>query len=96
MSGHIVRLAAFLPQPEPPAFAVGVVVAHVHAQRGLDAGKRIEANPDQRPVAEPDQIAVADGVKQLPCGFGVKDGRFTFLDDMGRAANGGGGIDFWN
>ena len=84
VGGHVVRLAAFLAQPEPPALAVGVVVADVHGQGGLDPGEGIEADRDQRPVAEADQVAAADAVEQLAGRLGVQDRRLAFLDDVGR------------
>ena len=48
---HVVPLAAFLVEPEPPAFPLGIVVLDVHPERGLDPGERVEADGDQRPVA---------------------------------------------
>ena len=45
-------------------------------------GLTFEADEDQSLVAEPDQVAVADAVEELPRRLGAPDRRFPFLDDM--------------
>jgi hypothetical protein len=39
MAGHLVTLAAFFIQSEPPAFTVLEVVADLHRDRSADPGK---------------------------------------------------------
>ena len=56
VGGHVVLLAAFLLEAEPPAFALGVVVLDAHGDDGSDAGEGEEHRPDQGPVAEADKV----------------------------------------
>jgi hypothetical protein len=53
MAGHLVPLTAFLVQTQPPALAVLEEIADLHRYRRAHAGKAIDHNPDQRPVAKP-------------------------------------------
>jgi hypothetical protein len=53
MAGRLVTLTAFLVQAQPPALAVLEEIADLHRYRRAHAGKAIDHNPDQRPVAKP-------------------------------------------
>ena len=51
VGGHLVPLAALLMQPEPRLAAFDVVILHLHAEGGTDAGEAVDHDADQGPVA---------------------------------------------
>jgi hypothetical protein len=51
MGGHFMPLAAFLMEPKPCLPAFGVVILHLHAEGGPDAGEAVDHHGDQGPVA---------------------------------------------
>ena len=55
MRRHLVALAAFLMQTDPPAFAVGEIILDPHGDDGTDAGEGVGHDTDQGAVAQPDQ-----------------------------------------
>jgi hypothetical protein len=85
MRGHLMALAAFLTQPDPPALALGVVVLDAHGDDGADTGEGEGHDADQRPVAQPDHGRDIDAVRQLACLFGVQHRGLAGLDDVLRA-----------
>jgi hypothetical protein len=55
MGRHLVALAAFLIEPQPPALPVGEVVLDLHRDDRADAGKAVDHHADQRAVAQADE-----------------------------------------
>jgi hypothetical protein len=49
---HLVTLASFLLQPDPPALAVGEVVFDAHRDDGADAREGLDHDADQRTAAQ--------------------------------------------
>ena len=92
VGGHLVELAAFLVEANPPAFAVLVVVLDLHADDGADAGEAVDHDADERPVAEADHGGGVDAVEKLAGFFRGEDRGFPPLDDVGGAADGGGRV----
>ena len=87
MRRHLMPLAAFLMQPDPPALALGVVVLDAHGDDGADAGKGEGHHGDQRPVAQPDHGRRVDAVQQLARLFGIQHRGLAGLDDVLRSAH---------
>ena len=52
MRPHLMALATFLMETNPPALAVGVVILGAHGDDHADAGEREGHHRDQRPIAE--------------------------------------------
>ena len=52
MAGHLVTLATFFMQSQPPTLPVLEVVANLHGDRGADPSKAVNHGPDQRAVAK--------------------------------------------
>ena len=106
VGGHVVVLAALLAKPEPPPFSLRVIVADVHPEGRLDAGERVEADGDERPVASPMRlgrfadpahtsscpVSMTGLVEELPGLVLVEDRRLALLHDVLRAAHGLGRI----
>ena len=82
MCRHFMPLDAFLTQPDPPAFAVGVVVFDAHGDDSADAGEGEGHHANQRAVAQPDHGRGVDAVQQLACLFGIQHRGLARLDDM--------------
>jgi hypothetical protein len=57
---HLVMLAAFLVQPQPPALALLIIVVNVHAHHGRDAREAVDHNSKQGTIAQADQIQLFD------------------------------------
>jgi len=89
---HLMPLAAFLMQADPPALALGVVVLDVHGDDSADAGEGEGHDADQRPVAQPDHGRGVDAVQQPARLFGVQHRGLAGLDHMLRAADRMGGV----
>jgi molybdate-binding protein len=53
---HLMALAAFFVEPDPPALALGVVVLDAHGDDGADAGEGVGHDADERAVAQPDDV----------------------------------------
>ena len=101
MRWHLVPLAAFLVQADPPALALGVVVFDAHGDDGADPGEREGHHGYQRPIAQPDDAGCflhrpirqrdpagdPDAVQQLARLFGVQHRCLAGFDDMLRAAH---------
>jgi hypothetical protein len=92
VGGHLVLLAAFLMQADPPALALGVVVLDVHMESSGDTSERVDQERDQRAIAQADDRARIDALQQLPCFVAIQNGRRAFLDHMLWTAHGGGRI----
>ena len=52
---HLMALAAFFVQPDPPALALRVIVLDAHGDDGADAGEGEGHDADQRAVAQADE-----------------------------------------
>ena len=52
--GHLVALAAFFMQSEPPTFPMLEVVTDLHGYRSADSGEAVHHSADQRAVTQPD------------------------------------------
>jgi hypothetical protein len=52
---HLVALAAFLVEADPPALAVGEIIVDPHRHDGADAGEGVGHDADQGAVAQADQ-----------------------------------------
>ena len=98
---HVVALAAFLVQPQPPALAVGKIVLDLHPNDGADPRKAVDHDADQRAVAQPDErrhlplesVLGLDGFCHLDAGEQsarlvlAQDRRLAALDDVLGAAH---------
>ena len=93
VDGDVVMLAAFFVEAKPAAFALLVVVLHLHGDDGRDAGERVNHDADEGPVAEADDRAGVDGVQQLSGLLGGEHGRFALLDDVRGPSDRGRRID---
>ena len=82
MRRHIVALAAFLVQAQPPALAGGVIVLDLHGDDGTDAREGIGHHADERAIAQADERRGIEAFEQ-PAGlvFG-QHRRLAALDDM--------------
>ena len=87
MRRHLMPLAAFLVQANPPALALGVVVLDAHGDDGADAGEGEGHDGNQRPVAQPDHGRRVDAVQQPARLFGIQHRGLAGLDDVLRAAD---------
>jgi len=47
---HFVALASLFMKPDPPAFALGVVILYPHGHDRANPGKSISHDGDQRPI----------------------------------------------
>ena len=63
---HRVLLAALLMQPDPAAAPLHKVVLDPHRNRGADAGKGVDHQADQRPIAQAGQGIGVDRIEQCP------------------------------
>jgi len=63
LNGYLVRLSAFLPQRDLPAFALLVLIVHVHADNGSDTGEAEHHDGDQGPVAEASDGTYVDSLE---------------------------------
>jgi hypothetical protein len=52
---HLMALAAFLMQAQPPALAARKVILDLHRDDGADAGEALDYNADQRLVPQADE-----------------------------------------
>jgi hypothetical protein len=52
-------------EPEPPALALGEVVLDTHLERRADAGKAVNEDTDEGPIAKADQVVRRDALEQL-------------------------------
>jgi hypothetical protein len=93
MRRHLVDLAAFFVEAQPPAFAVGEVIFDAHADRCADAGEAEGHQRDQRAVAQADDGRDVDAVEQLARLRGRQHGSLAALDGVLRPAQRVGGID---
>lgn len=90
VGGHLVVLAAFLLQPEPPLFARWVVVADVHRQRRRDPREAVDEQGNERPVAQAAQGVRGDAVEELARLVRGKDRGLAGLNHvLGPAGRGG-------
>ena len=93
VTGHLVPLAAFLPQAHPEAPVLHEDVLHAHAKRRADPRKAEDHEPDQRPVAQPDRRVDVDAVEQLAGFSRIKHRGLSRAHAVGRAADGGGRVE---
>ena len=49
---------------KPPPFALRIVVFDAHADDGTDTGEAVHHHPDQRAIAEPDDVVDVDQVNE--------------------------------
>jgi hypothetical protein len=87
MRRHLVALAAFLVQPDPPAFALGIEVFDTHVHHGTDAGEGEDHDADQRPIAQPDHRRGINAIEQGTRLFGRQHWGFAAFDHMRRPAH---------
>jgi hypothetical protein len=92
MGRHLVALATFLVEADPPAFSVGEVVLDPHRHYCPDAGEGVGHDPDQRAVAQADEGRGVDALDQGAGLVGREHGGLAALDDVLGAAHRGGGI----
>jgi hypothetical protein len=86
MRRHLMTLAAFLMQTDPPALALGIVVLDAQGDSRADAGKGERHHRDQRTIAEANQGRRVDAVQQLAGLFaGQHRGLAGFDDVLGTA-----------
>ena len=87
MRRHLMDLAAFFVEAEPPALAVGEVILDAHADRRADAGEAEGHQRDQRAVAQADDGRDVDGVEQLARLRRRQHRRLAALDGVLRPAH---------
>lgn len=92
MAGHLVLLAAFLVQAEPPGRTLRLQIFHLHRERRRDARERIGKSGDQRAVAQIAHGLGRNAVHKLAPLVGVEHRRLSGFDDMIRTPHGGGRI----
>jgi hypothetical protein len=92
MARDFMEFPALLVEPQPAAFALGVVVLDEHPDRRGHPREAVEHGGDESAVAQAYQRISRDGVQELPRFFGGKHGRFALLDDVFGAAHGRGRI----
>src|SRR5271157_354167 len=80
--GHFVALAAFLVQPEPPAFSILVVVLNPHMNGGAHAREREAHHSQEGAVPEADNRVGLDGVEKSPGLVRFKDGSLAAFHDV--------------
>ena len=74
MHRHLVVLAAFLVEAEPPALALGEVVLDPHRKRGADPREAVDQHADQRAIAQANQAVGGDALEQLARFFWARIG----------------------
>ena len=92
MGGHLVVLAAFFGEPDPPAFGLGEVVVDAHGDDGRDAGEGVDHGGDEGAVTEADEVGDVDGVEELAGLGGEEDGGLAAFDLVLGSSDGGGGV----
>jgi hypothetical protein len=92
MGRHLVALATFLVEADPPALAVGEVVLDPHRHHGADAGEGVGHDPDQGAVAQTDEGRGVDALDQDAGLVGGEHRGLAALDDVLGSAHRGGGI----
>jgi hypothetical protein len=99
---HLVMLAAFLVQPQPPALALLIIVVNVHAHHGRDAREAVDHNSKQGTIAQADQIRLFDcravaardrlnernAIEQQPGFIRRENRRLAFLNGIARTMHG--------
>ena len=88
MGGHFMEFPALLVQPEPPAFAVTIVVLDAHVDHGGDPGKAVDHDCDQGSISKSNDVRRVDAVQQDSCVLGREDWRLALLDDVLGASDG--------
>ncbi len=92
MRGHLVALAAFFMQPEPPALAVLVVVLDSHMYGGAHAGTGEIHQPHEGAVLEAHDHIGLNGVEKGPGLVGFKDGGLATLHHVLGTTHGARGV----
>ncbi len=90
---HLVDLAAFLAEVEPPLVAVGVLVADLEPGDGAGPRGGVGENHEQCLVAQADNVGRVDGSEEVLDLLLGKGGGLAFVGDMLGAADGGGGVE---
>ena len=93
MGGHFVEFPALLVQPEPPAFAVAVVVLDSHVDHGGNAGEAVDHDADQGPISKSNDVRRVDAVEQDPGVLGRENRRLALLDDVFGPSDGCGRVE---
>ncbi len=68
---HVVDLAVFLAQAQPPAFVLRIVVFHFEGDHGSYAGDGKDPDGNERAIARADHGSRVHAVEQL-AGFGPR------------------------
>ena len=92
VAGHVVPLAALLPQADPKAAVLGVDVLNPHAERRADPGEAVDHQSDQGAVAQPYRPGHVDVVEQRPRLVGGEHRRLAPLGDVARSTHRGGRV----
>jgi hypothetical protein len=79
---HLVLLAAFLVEADPPALAVGEVVLDPHGDDSADASEGVGHDADQRAIAQAEQGRGVDAFDQGAGLVGDQHGGLATLDDV--------------
>jgi len=87
VGGHLVSLAPFLVESQPPAFLLCVVAFDLQPYGCRDPCERIDHHADERLVAEADDRAYVDRVEELAGFVGGENRSFAAADGMRRAAD---------
>jgi hypothetical protein len=89
---HLMALAAFFVETDPPALAVGEIVLALHGD-GADAGEGIRHDRNEGAIAQPDQGRGVDAIEQQRGLVGRQHRRVAPLEDMLGAAHRVGRVD---
>jgi hypothetical protein len=93
VAGHLVPFAALLMQSHPQTAILHTEVFDLHAERGANAGKGIDHQPDQGAVAQARDGRDVDRVQQPSRFGGLQHGCLATPDLLRRAAHRDGRID---
>lgn len=66
VSQHLTELAALFMEADLPLSTGGVEVFDAHVDDSGDAGEAVEHHPNQRPVAQADEVGGINRVEELP------------------------------
>ena len=87
VAGHLVVLAALLPEPHPGPVPLNEHVLGAHLQGGPDTGEGVDHEGDEGAVAQPRARIGHDRRKQVAGFRGREDGRLAFPDGVFRPAH---------
>src|ERR1700722_557273 len=88
MYGHIMLLAAFFMESQPPTGTIMIVVINFEFQDCAHTGEAVEHRGDERQVPQAGHRVLRNRIQQRLGVFATPDWRFAFLNDILWTANG--------